>query len=146
MHQNPIWLAFLTSIALITSWYVGHAAWELHRFSSLDQNTAATLTQWNSREDWRGRHWLEVTFTIAEHPHSLRETYPSHPFRNRWSAEQTAQTLSSQPLQAWFPSPSPELATLEKHFPWKSTLSALFLMGLLLYFCALGIYFRRRFF
>jgi hypothetical protein len=62
------------------------------------------------------------------------------PFRNRWGAQEAITQYAAKEWRVWFDHKDPDYSSLQKKFPLKECVSAIFLWGLLLYFLWLGFY------
>ena len=115
-------------------------------FSGRQKRSVVTILGGTSR----GGRWqpapLLATYTFMAHGTVLEgKTQLARPlFRNERSVDAVLQELKERPWTVWYSPQHPERATIDKHFPMRETLVALFLLGLFVYFIGLGIYVRSR--
>jgi hypothetical protein len=145
MHSNSYWLIFLGLIFLCIAGYTLLTAIKLWEYFRWDQSTMPQGIQWSvaalSDEAFAplAHYRYQVKGKMYQGQTQLKETY-----LNEWAAQEAISRLSHSPLTVWFDSSSPEISSLQKHFPLKEALSSLFLWILGIYFAFLGYYVKLR--
>lgn len=141
MHKNKLWLVFLGFFSLLTFWFLLSAGIQFYHYQSLSETVELKPLRWSIRKEdgWYYPH-LTALYQVGEREFQLEENLTAHWARNSWSAEQTAQKLASEPLQAYYSTHAPEKATTNRSFPLKIILKSLALLLLLLYFFWLGMH------
>ena len=146
MHQNRFWLAFLTVLTLIVLWYCGVAIYRTYEYIRLTAQTNAEVYEWAPKEisgDVFAAH-AYYTFDVKGTQYKGEDVLPSPLYRNTWAIEQEIPKLSKEKRIVWFDPTNPLHSSLQKRFPLKECVSAIVLLGLLLYFVGLGFYVARR--
>lgn len=142
MHKNYLWQAFLTVIVAATLWYTISAIYAYYSYSHLKAQTSLSALDWEiiheSDEDFPVKAVYTFEFKDKSYPGST--TFTDIPYRNQWAAEQAIKDLSGRQWKVWFDPHNPHHSSLEKSFPFKEIISAIFLWGLILYFLWLGFY------
>lgn len=143
MHKNLLWQAFLTVVLLVALGYSGIALYHYYAYARLTVHTTSiTSMQWQIQEKADDEYILKTdyVFNVGEQAFQGSTLWPREPYRNRYAAEQIIKARSGEHWQVWYDEKDPRHSSLEKHFPLKECLSAIFLWGLLFYFVWLGYY------
>lgn len=142
MHKNIFWRIFLLIVAISTLWY-SFVAWHAYyRYSHLTAYTVPSAMSWEIEEKSEENYLLKASYRFD----FQGKSYPGisiltdEPYRNRWGAEQAMRENPTKEWRVWFDYHNPHYSSLQKNFPLKECLSAVFLWGLLLYFLWLGFY------
>lgn len=142
MHKNYLWQAFLTVVVAATLWYTLSAIYAYYSYSHLKAQASPSTLDWEivqkSDEDYPVKASYTFEFNNKSYPGST--TFTDTPYRNHWSAEQAVKELSQRKWKIWYDPQNPHHSSLEKKFPFKAVISAVFLCGLILYFLWLGFY------
>lgn len=142
MHKNYVWQAFLIVVFAATLWYTIVAIYSYYSYSYLKATTNPTKIDWEivqeSDEDYLTKALYHYDFKDKSYVGST--IFKHTPYRNHWAAEQAIKEFSSRQWTIWFDPFNPHKSSLEKNFPFKEVISAIFLWGLVLYFLWLGFY------
>jgi len=137
MHKNFLWIGFLALIALVSVWFIGRGGLELLRYYRLSASAPAIIESWEVEQEGSSRYAVVARFTFKEH---AGQAQVGGSFPNAWAAEKAREKYAQQSWTAWYNPANLASVTLEKYFPWKSLLSTIILIVLLLYFFCLGLY------
>lgn len=142
MHKNTIWQAFIAVIFATTLWYSIVAIYSYYSYVHLKVQTSPSAMDWDivekSDEDYVAQSIYRFEFKGKSYPGTT--SFTDTPYRNQWAAEQAAREFSKKQWKIWFDPQNPHHSSLQKNFPLKECISALFLWGLVLYFLWLGFY------
>lgn len=145
MHKNVVWQAFLAIVFAVTLWHSVVALYSYYSYSQLKVQTRLTAINWEIEEESEEYYLLKAVYRFQFKGNSYpgNTAWADEPYRNRWAAEQAAKEFSEQKWKVWFNPNDPHHSSLQKKFPFKQCISAIFLWGLLLYFLWLGFYVTR---
>lgn len=145
MHKNIIWQTFLVIVFACTLWYTVIAGYAYYQYSHLTAHTKPSSVDWEITELSEDSYTLTASYRFdfkgKSYPGTSTLTDISE--RNRWSAEQTVKEYAAKDWRVWFDHHNPNHSSLQKSFPLKKCLSAIFLWGLFLYFLWLGFYVKK---
>jgi hypothetical protein len=131
-----IFLGMLTSFLILFGVYT---SLYIYGYFSLRESAPATITDWSVAPKKENRYSVRAKFIFDyEGKPCDGNSEVGQIFPNPWAAENGIATFSQKAWQVWFDPNHPEKATLEKHFPFKVTISFLVILGLVIYFCYLG--------
>ena len=136
MHHNRAFVLLLLGLVGLTLWFVSRAAIQTHHYYGLTHNVELDVEGWTIKGNGKD-HYRLIAHYVS--PFGAGEGAVGPMFRNPWAAEKAKKNFEKQSLSAWFNPKKRELC-LEKSFPKKSILSALVLLGITVYFVALGVY------
>lgn len=143
MHKNLFWQGFLAVVLLTT---LGYSAVAVYRYYQYVRLTAETPTisamQWDveQKADDEFIIGVQYVFKVGQQEFKGETKWPKERFLNRYAAEEGIKEFSARKWRVWYDSSDPHHSSLEKNFPFKECLSALFLWGLFFYFLWLGFY------
>jgi hypothetical protein len=141
MHRNPYWLLFLTLIGLATAGYTVHTLVKIRHFQRLDLRRPLQSVSWSvsplSDEDFVIT--ADYNYLLNETIYNGHATWDEH-YLNPGAAEEKILKLSGRSQWVWIDSRNPENSALQKQFPIKQCISALFLWALFAYFLYMGSY------
>lgn len=142
MHKNLFWMAFLVVIAFIVLYYTGVAAYRYYTYSTLTAKTIAQNVQWSVQEIASDEYVLEAdyNFELNQKKYQNRYLFKDSIYRNEYAAHYDIPHFVNRSWVVWYNPRNPEQSTLQKNFPYKESISAIFLWGLLFYFIWLGFY------
>lgn len=143
MHNNSYWKAFLLFVLGCTLVYSGIAAYRYYEYIRLtDKQPITKVVQWDIFEKSDEEFILISTyeFTVAGRDYTGKMEWSDFPYRNEWSAKKAIQERGQEPLFVWYDPSNPNYSSLQKHFPVKQCIYAVFLWGLFLYFIWIGSY------
>lgn len=142
MHKNLIWQAFLLFILATSLWYSAIALYRYYNYSHLEARTTVSSINWEIEEQTEEKFIVKGNYSFEFKGRSYSGTAIPNDINywNRWSAEQGVKELSSKKWQTWFDPQNPHHSSLQKNFPLKECITAIFMWGLLLYFLWLGFY------
>lgn len=142
MHKNTFWRAFLAVVFATTLWYTVVAIHSYYSYSHLKTQAAPSAIEWDveekSEEDYLVKAMYRFEFNGKSYPGMT--SFADTPYRNQWAAEEALKELSNKHWKIWFDPQNPHHSSLQKNFPFKECISAIFLWGLILYFLWLGFY------
>ena len=145
MHKNIIWQAFLLVILATCLWYSTIALYKYYTYSHLEAKTTVSSINWEIEEKSEENYLVKGIYSFEFRGHSFPGT--SHMtdmiYRNKWAAEQAVKEFTQKKWKVWFDPQNPDHSSLQKNFPLKECITAIFLWGLLLYFLWLGFYVAR---
>lgn len=147
MHRNPFWMLFISLVILSILGYTTYTMIEIWQYMRFDKQVAAQSIQWSiialSDEAFipNASYSYHIDGKTYQNQMRWKETY-----RNEWASQEAIARLKQSPPLIWFDSSSPEISTLQKNFPLKTTLYALLLWVLGIYFAGLGYTVNRRIF
>lgn len=142
MHKNKVWLAFLSFLGAIVLWFMILAARDVYTYLSLSAHTQALEMVWSVEQRASDKFVLAAKYLYAVDGLTLasEDSFATPFFLNPWSAEKALLEFSSKKWMVWYSPRNPLHTSLQKHFPWKSTISAGLLLAVLGYFFWLGRY------
>ena len=142
MHKNFLWQAFLLVIFCATLWYSAVALYSYYSYSQLKTQIAVSSIQWEVEEKSEDNYLIKALyqFKYRNNPYSGSTTLSDIPYRNQWAAQQAIKEYSKKNWKTWFDPQNPNHSSLQKNFPLKECISAIFLWGLTIYFLWLGFY------
>jgi hypothetical protein len=141
-HKNPLWLSFLSIIALCTLWYSGIAYLKLSHYNSLTEETTASSSAWTVKTIAADAYIPEAYYSFY-HQATLYDgvdVLTNELFKNAWAAEKALPEFAEKNRTVWYSPSDPHYSSLQKKFPLKESLSAVALWILLMYFVCLGLY------
>jgi len=142
MHKNFIWQAFLFVAAAIALWFTITAVYHYYSYKNLNTQTLTSSLQWEveekSEEAFVLKAFYQFEFQGKSYPGNT--VFEDTPYRNQWAAEEAIKEISNQNLKVWFDPQDPQHSSLQKKFPYKDSVYAIMLWGLILYFFWLGFY------
>lgn len=145
MHSNKVWLTFLALISLVVIWFCFGAVSKLTYYYSLDTKISVNTIEWSIEEVDEDDYLLKADYTYTFEGNNFNKSLTlSHPvYPNSYAADYAKKEKERMQWSAYFSKKRPKASTLFRTFPMKSTLSALALLALWLYFVWLGIYVTR---
>ncbi len=146
MYRNSYWLAFLVVVLGVVVWFVGGASYSLYRYWSLGSQAPATITTWSidKLDDSIYMASATYTFSVEGVEYQGKTSFDEQPYRNVWAAEETVRPMTELSWVVWYSKSTPQDSSLQHSFPTRQTISALILLGILLYLAGLGYYVKRR--
>ncbi len=142
MHSNPVWLTFLTVVALVVLWFVGSALWKTYTYGRLDAQVPSKKIEWSVSQLSDDYFVLQAhyEYDVANHPYTGETVFKEDLYRNAYAAEQVIPIYAREQKEVWYNHKEPQYSSLQKKFPLKECISAAFLTGLFVYFIWLGFY------
>ncbi len=130
---------FKFNLGLIAIVFMTRAGISLWHYSTIDRAVPVTVHQWKIRKKSSGfAIQARYSFTV-ENKIFKGKTVFSKPYQlNRLSAENQIKKVSSQSWKAWHNPSHPEISSLERIFPWKTSLYSLMILGIFFYFVQLS--------
>lgn len=146
MHKNPIWLAFLALLILITLWFCGIAIYRTYHYLNLTAKAEVETIQWSVHEQGSDNYYpyAHYTFRVRGKEVKGESGLPSYEFMNPYAVHEFLPQLSSKKWQVWYNPSHVQNSALQKQFPVKACIIAGVMVGLLLYFIGLGFYVAKR--
>lgn len=141
MHKNAIWIAFLLIVVGFALWFIVKAGYDLIHYYQLNTQVPVTVEKWETRELAENKYALYVAFTYEFQGKNyggadqIGEAYP-----NPWAAARAQDRLGKEKWFVWISPKNPEMGVLNKKFPYKAGVSAVVLLGLVIYFICVGLY------
>lgn len=146
MHRNPVWLGFLTIIAVITAWFINNSVSEILDYQSLSDRATPSTTEWTVDKLGEG-HFVpraEYTYEVDGETYHGATTFLYRSFRNEYAINEDIEKMKEREWLVWYAPEDPSRSALDKWFPISSTLSGAFMLAIFLYFIWLGRYVARR--
>lgn len=142
MHKNPLWLIFLAGISLVTLWFCGVAFYRVYQYSRLNGVTDATNITWSILKLDEDNYfpYAHYSYLIREKEYVGEEALKEKEYKNEWAVKESLPEITSKQWQVWYDPYSPAFSSLQRHFPLKEVVSAILLLGIVLYFFGLGYY------
>ncbi|MCC5831623.1 MAG: DUF3592 domain-containing protein [Chlamydiales bacterium] len=141
MHKNAIWVAFLLIVMGFGIWFVVKAGYELIHYYQLSAQIPVKIEKWEVKEQEANKYIIEAFYAYEFEGKNYRNrgrvgsTYP-----NPWAANRARDQFEEERWYAWINPQMPQNALLEKKFPYRAAVSAVVLLGLVIYFICLGLY------
>ena len=142
MHKNLWWQAFLIAVFLIVLWYSGTALYRTYNYSRLTAKTTPTSIKWDVLELSDDEFVMEGNYTFEVKGKTFEGNTPlkNSIYKNRWAVEEDLPKMDKVKWGVWYNPSNPDYSSLQKKFPVKECLSAVFMWVLFLYFLWLGFY------
>lgn len=142
MHKNFLFQSFLLILFAITLWYTGKATYRYHTYSKLTAQVVPTQVDWSIEEISTDDYILvaNYTYNISGTDYKGSTAFSKEPYRNPYAAEQYKKERVMQSWVVWYDPSTPHHSSLQKEFPLKECLTAIFMWGLLLYFLWISFY------
>ncbi len=141
MHRNPLWIAFLCLIGLYVMGYTIYTGPQLYHYLRLTEKLTPQQIEWSVAKLGEDAFAPETHYTFSFGGKTYQgQTIWHSPYLNAWAGNEATEKLKQSTLPVWFDPSSPQVSTMDKHFPVKPTLYLIMLWGLLLYFIGLGRY------
>ncbi|NGX60706.1 MAG: hypothetical protein K940chlam9_00173 [Chlamydiae bacterium] len=142
MNKNAVWVSFVLLVSVTALWFVVKGGHAFYNYVQLDVTTIAKVESFEVVELGTEQFALQVGYTYE---YKGREYTGQNPlgssFPNPWAAQKALEKRGElEEIPIWISSKHPTRSVLEKHFPAKRVLSALVLLGLVIYFVVLGLY------
>ncbi len=120
-------------------WFGGKAIFELWGYSCLQKHTSATILEWKIEEKG-GKSFitLHYSFELGERKYEGETRFKEPIFLNTLSAESEMKRWQSYTWAAWYDRDRPDRSSLQKLFPYKSSVYALIVLGVFGYFLLLS--------
>lgn len=120
-------------------WFGGKAIFELRDYYCLQKHTSATILQWKVEEKG-GKSFIATrySFELGERKYEGETRFKEPIFLNTLSAESEMKKWQSYTWAAWYDPDRPDHSSLQKLFPYKSSVYALIVLGVLGYFFLLN--------
>lgn len=146
MVKNQVWLVLVLAVALATAYYLTIGVQSLLYYSNTGTSAQPIELTWNYRKIGSDTYAPVAAFSFFHQQAAVKgETQLSRPlFRNAAAADQVLRDLEQQEWSVWYNPKNTKQATIERRFPIKDTLSAITMLGLLVYFIFLGYYVQRK--
>lgn len=145
MNRNRIGLIFLIIVGALATWFIIKAGYDLYTYSRLSERVPVTVEKW-SIEELKSDQFVVLAHYSFEYQgknHVGKGGVGTYP--NPWAAQEAQKQFSQKKWSVWLDPKHPELAVMQKYFPFKRTLSALILAGLLIYFLTLNKYIQSKY-
>ncbi|MBS0624046.1 MAG: DUF3592 domain-containing protein [Verrucomicrobia bacterium] len=140
MHQNKIWLFFLSLIVIAMIAFSFCATQQVMHYRHLSLQVPAHVMRWDVQEEKADLYTImaEYFFEYQGRTYSGYSKVTSS-YKNPWSAQKALSGFQQRAWSVWVDPKHPMLSTLYKPFPYKSVLSASVLVGLVVYLAILGV-------
>lgn len=111
------------------------AAYKVYRYTRLQAHTPIENIEWSVKSLSDEQFMVEAHYLFQNEKH---DTLFNRLYRNPWAAEQAIKQNQGEHWILWYDPYNFSNQTLDKSFPVKNVVSALILIGLLLYFVLFG--------
>lgn len=142
MHKNIYWYVLIATIALAVLWFSGKFLYSYYQYSTLTAKAPVESIAWSVEGLTDEKYVLKAryTFRVLNETKSGEAVISDHHYWNQKAAEMDIPDYAKRKWTAWYNPKNPDHSALQKHFPLKDFLSAVFLWGLIGYFIWLGFY------
>ncbi len=146
MQRNPVWLGFLTIIAIIAGWFINQAVVDVLDYQALSKQAPVEVTEWRVIEVNESHFIPEATyrFTVGKEIYEGATGFELRSFRNEMSCLEDLARLKEKEWTVWYDPEDPNHSALDKWFPLSSAISGGFMLAIFGYFIWLGRYVARR--
>lgn len=143
MRRNTVWLVILIVIVTLALWFVIRAGFGVMAYYQLSVHVPTSVERWSVKELSSDQFAVMAHYTYEYQGKTYQgssQVGASYP--NPWAASRAQKLFASEQWPAWINPKHPERPLLEKKFPYKRTISAAILIGLLIYFAILSSFVR----
>lgn len=141
MQKNIIWVTFLLIVTGFSVWFVIKGGYDLIQYYQFNQQIPVSVDKWEVVELEANKYALSASYSYEfEGKNYTGKAELSRHYPNPWSAERALVKLKENEQAIWINPNNPHKGVLERKFPYKATLSAILLLGLVVYFICLGLY------
>jgi hypothetical protein len=142
MHKNLFWQAFLLLIFTAALSYTAIASYRYYSYSHLTEKTSPLSLVWDIQELSSDKFIIEATYQISvkEKFFSGKTSWKNDFYLNQWATQKAIEENSTRDWIAWYDPLNPSHNSLQKNFPLKECLTAIFLWVLFFYFLGIGYY------
>lgn len=144
MVRNGIWVAFLLIVVGLSIWFVVKAGCDLIAYYQYNTMVSANIETWETRAVDADQYGIYADFSYEYEGKNYRsEGFIKKSYPNLWAAkaaQQDLEKIQKSEWNVWINPNAPENAVFGRQFPYKATLSAVVLIGLVIYFICLGLY------
>lgn len=139
--SKPLWIILFILSGLLALWKSVGAGIELFGYMRLSTEVPAQVTEWEivpkgSKYGLRGH----FSYVIRNEQYVAESVLPQPYFLNRGAALKELEALEGMQWSAWVDPRRPDIAELQKIFPFKQVAYAAILLGIFLYFTLLKIW------
>lgn len=145
MNRTRIGFIFLIIIGALATWFIITAGYELYTFSRLSEKVPITVEKWSIEELKSDRFAVRGHYSFGYQGKNYQGKGDVGTYPNPWAAQEAQKLFSQKKWSVWIDPKHPESAVVKKHFPFKRTLSALILAGILIYFLTLNKYIQSKY-
>lgn len=141
MQKNIIWVTFLLIVTGFSVWFVIKGGYDLIRYYQFNLEIPVSVGRWEIVELEANKYALSASYSYEfEGKDYMGKAQLSKDYPNPWSAERALVKFKESEQTIWISPRAPQEGVLERSFPYKATLSAVLLLGLVIYFICLGLY------
>lgn len=141
MKRSAIWIIFLLLVFGFTVWFVVVAGFQLIDYYKLTTQVEVKVEKWDVAEISSNKYAVQAIYSYEFGEKDYRgngQIGSSYP--NPWAAKRAVEKWTKERWFVWVNPKAPEKAVIDRKFPYKATVSAAILLGLVIYFICLGIY------
>lgn len=134
---------FLSGLIGVALWFSIQAGVDLVRYLRIDRSVEPETISWEVEQQGRSHFRLRAhfSFVVDGERFESEALLPRRGYRNHWAAAAAKEKLEGELI--WYAPSNPELTVLRRAFPVKSSVHALMILGILLYFAWIGLYVTR---
>lgn len=143
MVRKAVVTLFLSGLIGIAFWFSIQAGVDLVRYVRIDQSVLPETISWEIEQKGRSHFRLRAHFSFLVDGEQFESDalLPRRGYRNHWAAAAAKEKLEGEVI--WYAPSNPKLTVLRRAFPVKSSIHALVILGILLYFAWIGLYVTR---
>jgi hypothetical protein len=139
-----IWLLFLATIVIISSWFSFKSGYEFYKYYSRNSQVISKEIVWTVKELATDRYVLNghYFYTLNDKSYSGQTQLNTPLFKNQEAAKKHIKEIRKERKVVWYSSYQPEDSSIRRELPIKDTVYTIILWGLFFYFLGLGFYIR----
>lgn len=136
-----LWIILLILTGAMVLWWGGSAASSLWKYGRLATEAPASATHYEVVPKG-SKYALEVRYTYVYqgHTYSGKTLFAKPYYLNHQAATDAKKSLEGMQWTAWVNPHHPEISSIQKIFPFKTTVYAVIVLGIFIYFCFLYWY------
>lgn len=143
MVRKAVVILFLSGLIGVAFWFSIRAGVDLVRYVRIDRSVEPETISWEIEQRGRSHFRLRAHFSFLVDGKRFESDalLPRRGYRNHWAAAAAKDKLERELI--WYAPSNPNLTALRRAFPVKSSVHALMILGILLYFSWIGLYITR---
>ena len=133
-------------IACATLGFVGFVGYKLHNYYSFDTQTIPDEIDWSVHKISSSKYIIvgRYTFSVADNAYSGETSFKGMIYVNPWAAEKALEVFESRSLPVWYNSHDASSSTIDRVFPTKFCIYSSALLAVMIYFCGLAVYVKKK--
>ncbi len=136
-----VWFGILLLIFSSASWYIFKAGKSIYHYKQLSEEVPVLMEKVEVEKLRENSYAILARFSYSFNQKDFQaEARLSERYPNPWAAESALRRIEGKSGVAWLNPNRPQQVTLERSFPYKTTISGVVLIGLMIYFMILGYF------